>query len=111
MTIRARVLASLMLLTLTFPMAAQTPAEEIHGCTGHDRGPGAASSSAVVTKVSNFAAVPAAPPGPDAARPGAAADHDRQMYVQFQIPQQKRARMAGDHGARLHAHGAALSHP
>ena len=57
-----------------------------------------------VPKVTNYATVPA-----NAAEPGELTPNQitiGQMYVQFQIPANKKAQhAAGDHGARLDAHG------
>ena len=59
-----------------------------------------------VTKVSEYAAVPGAPPGQPTPPRTPQQITIGQMYVQFQIPARiARAGLARDHGARLDAHG------
>ena len=59
-----------------------------------------------VTKVSEYAAVPGAPPGQPPPPRTPQQITIGQMYVQFQIPaRSRRAGLARDHGARLDAHG------
>ena len=58
-----------------------------------------------VTKITEHAAIPGAPPGQPAPRADAAADHDRPDVRAVPDPARRSgAGLAGDHGARLHAH-------
>jgi len=86
--IRVRVFASVMLLALTCPTAAQTPQKKFMAApvTIEDQG---SFFIGGVTKVSEFATVPVAPPGQNPPAPVPQQITIGQMYVQFQIPLQK----------------------
>jgi hypothetical protein len=86
--IRIRVFASVMLLALTCPLAAQTPQKKFMAApvTIEDQG---SFFIGGITKVSEFATVPFAPPGQTPPAPVPQQITIGQMYVQFQIPLQK----------------------
>jgi hypothetical protein len=83
-----RLLASALLLALTCPMAAQTPQKKFMAApvTIEDQG---SFFIGGITKVSENAAAPFAPPGQAAPTPVPQQITIGQMYVQFQIPLQK----------------------
>jgi hypothetical protein len=83
-----RLLASVMLLALTCPTAAQTPQKKFMAApvTIEDQG---SFFIGGITKVSENATVPFAPPGQAAPAPVPQQITIGQMYVQFQIPLQK----------------------
>ncbi|HVG72043.1 MAG TPA: hypothetical protein VM819_14095 [Vicinamibacterales bacterium] len=86
--IRVRVLVSVMLLALTGPAAAQAPQKKFMAApvTIEDQG---SFFIGGVTKVTEHAAIPFAPPGQPAPAPVPQQITIGQMYVQFQIPQRK----------------------
>jgi hypothetical protein len=86
--IRVRVLASMVLLALTAPAAAQAPQKKFMAApvTIEDQG---SFFIGGVTKVTEHAAIPFAPPGQPAPAPTPQQITIGQMYVQFQIPQRK----------------------
>src|SRR5687767_7446810 len=86
--IRVRVLASVVLLALTVPAAAQAPQKKFMAApvTIEDQG---SFFIGGVTKVTPHAAIPFAPPGQPAPPPAPQQITIGQMYVQFQIPQRK----------------------
>ena len=83
-----RLLVSALLLALTCPTAAQTPQKKFMAApvTIEDQG---SFFIGGITKVSDYAAVPFAPPGQTAPAPVPQQITIGQMYVQFQIPLQK----------------------
>ena len=85
---RPRVLTSIMLLALTGTVVGQTPQKKFMGgpVTIEDQG---SFFIGGVTKVTEYAAVPFAPPGQPAPPPVPQQITIGQMYVQFQIPQRK----------------------
>jgi hypothetical protein len=85
---RVRVFAAAMLLVLTGPLAAQAPQKKFMAApvTIEDQG---SFFIGGVTKVTEHAAVPFAPPGQPAPAPAPQQITIGQMYVQFQIPQRK----------------------
>ena len=86
--IRVRVLASVALLALTIPAAAQAPQKKFMAApvTIEDQG---SFFIGGVTKVTPHAAIPFAPPGQQAPAATPQQITIGQMYVQFQIPQRK----------------------
>jgi hypothetical protein len=86
--IRVRVLASMVLLALTAPAAAQAPQKKFMAApvTIEDQG---SFFIGGITKVTEHAAIPFAPPGQPAPAPTPQQITIGQMYVQFQIPQRK----------------------
>jgi hypothetical protein len=85
---RPRVITSIILLALTGTVVAQTPQKKFMAgpVTIEDQG---SFFIGGVTKVSNYATVPFAPPGQPAPPPVPQQITIGQMYVQFQIPQRK----------------------
>ena len=83
-----RLLASALLLALTCPTAAQTPQKKFMAApvTIEDQG---SFFIGGITKVSDYAAAPFAPPGQTPPAPVPQQITIGQMYVQFQIPMQK----------------------
>jgi len=83
-----RLLVSALLLALTCPIAAQTPQKKFMAApvTIEDQGSFFVGG---MTKVTDFAAVPFAPPGQTPPAPVPQQITIGQMYVQFQIPMQK----------------------
>ena len=86
--IRSRVLTSVMVLAMTASVATQSPQKKFMGgpVTIEDQG---SFFIGGVTKVTEHAAVPFAPPGQPAPPPVPQQITIGQMYVQFQIPQRK----------------------
>src|SRR4051812_614279 len=85
---RPRVLTSIILLALTGTVVAQTPQKKFMAApvTIEDQG---SFFIGGVTKVTDYAAVPFAPPGQPAPPPVPQQITIGQMYVQFEIPQRK----------------------
>jgi hypothetical protein len=87
---RVRVFVAALLLVLTGPLSAQAPQKKFMAApvTIEDQG---SFFIGGITKVTEHAAIPFAPPGQPAPAPAPQQITIGQMYVQFQIPQRKSA--------------------
>src|SRR5262245_43575695 len=85
---RRHIVTALMLVVLTGSVTAQNPQKKFMGGPDHFEDQGSFFIGGV-TKVTDYAAVPFAPPGQPAPPPTPQQITIGQMYVQFQIPQRR----------------------